>query len=258
MPLRYQRSQRGLQAVPGDCDICHSLLSNVAGRHRLHLVRARASVGLVCTELGGAVPQRARLAQRFEDLRVHLLQRPLARRSERKDSLAELPHSWRSLVHLEVGDAGARQRDRGRQPRDPAADYCHSRHLLFTHLRRSTAQVRPIRCSQAAAVLVHRSPGREEEGGAQDRQLYYGVGTAEVVPGAAEPETLVMYAKVPAIDKGGCTAGTFWTRRSRRKRCRPQKRTSVDTKLCGRLARSDKVGAAILACCWYTRQCAPG
>jgi len=100
--------------------------------------------------------------------------------------------------------------------------------------------------------------GREEEGGAQDGQLYYGVGTAEVVPGAAEPETLVMYAKVPAIDKGGCTAGTFWTRRSRRKRCRPQKRTSVDTKLCGRLARSDKVGAAILACCWYTRQCAPG
>eukprot|EP00873_Tetraselmis_striata_P024164 jgi/Tetstr1/444428/TSEL_032315.t1 len=34
--------------------------------------------------------------------------------------------------------------------------------------------------------------GREEEGGAQDGQLYYGVGTAEVVPGAAEPETLVI------------------------------------------------------------------
>eukprot|EP00873_Tetraselmis_striata_P029624 jgi/Tetstr1/449888/TSEL_036947.t1 len=48
---------------------------------------------------------------------------------------------------------------------------------------------------------------REEEGGAQDRQLYYGVGTAEVVPGAAEPETLVMYAKVPAIDKAGLDKG---------------------------------------------------
>eukprot|EP00873_Tetraselmis_striata_P010574 jgi/Tetstr1/430838/TSEL_020619.t1 len=43
--------------------------------------------------------------------------------------------------------------------------------------------------------------GREEEGGAQDGQLYYGVGTAEVVPGVAEPETLVMYAKLPVMDK---------------------------------------------------------
>eukprot|EP00873_Tetraselmis_striata_P046162 jgi/Tetstr1/466426/TSEL_010954.t1 len=43
--------------------------------------------------------------------------------------------------------------------------------------------------------------GREEEGGAQDGQLYYGVGTAEVVPGAAEPETLTPSAEASPSDE---------------------------------------------------------
>eukprot|EP00873_Tetraselmis_striata_P036354 jgi/Tetstr1/456618/TSEL_043321.t1 len=43
--------------------------------------------------------------------------------------------------------------------------------------------------------------GREEEGGALDGQLYYGVGTAEVVPGAAEPETLTPSAEAGPSDE---------------------------------------------------------
>eukprot|EP00873_Tetraselmis_striata_P045532 jgi/Tetstr1/465796/TSEL_010418.t1 len=43
--------------------------------------------------------------------------------------------------------------------------------------------------------------GREEEGGAQDGHLYYGVGTAEVVPGAAEPETLPASTGAPRVAK---------------------------------------------------------
>eukprot|EP00873_Tetraselmis_striata_P007225 jgi/Tetstr1/427489/TSEL_017615.t1 len=43
--------------------------------------------------------------------------------------------------------------------------------------------------------------GREEEGGAQDGQLYYGVGTAEVVPGAAEPETPPASTGAPRVVK---------------------------------------------------------